>query len=179
MERLTQGERILAIAGIVLFVSSFVDFWGNAELLPIKRLRGFRLLGGPDLLGRGDAWDMYGVAVQLGLIAALAAVLVVIAKGADLKLRLPFDVGLLYVGASGFATLMLLIGVLSGPSVPFRFMDIDRGVLLFVGLFLAAAMTYGGYLHIIACGKVRAPGSTPPADAGPGTESSFRPPAEE
>jgi hypothetical protein len=154
--RLSKGEQILGVSAIVLFISSFVEQWAKASA------EGFGSV-------KANAWDGYGFLVKLGLILALVAAGLVIARLAGANFKLPWPLGLVYVGIGALTTLLMLLGVLTGPddegadAIPG--IDIDRGFLLFVAVILGAAMTYGGYLHMQSEGSTTTPTEPPPPAA--------------
>ena len=160
INRLTMGEKIVGGASALLVVLSFIPMWATYE---------FAGLASESF---GPWSDAYGFLVKLALIAAIVALVVVGLRAAGTQLPdLPLSLGLLYVALGGLATLGLLIGVLAGPNdggvgaiAAAAGFDISRGILLFLGLILAAAIAYGGYMHMQAEGTASATGepSAPP-----------------
>ncbi len=137
LNKLSRGERIVLIVGAILFVLSFVPLWATQSFQ-----------GGTHRL---SAWSgEYNFLVKLGLILILAAVAYTGARGAGKAITMPINAGLAYVVAGGIMTLALLIALLTGPGneFPGSGIDISRGILLYVGIILAAVITYGGYLHM-------------------------------
>jgi hypothetical protein len=155
MERLSRGERIVLIASAILVLTSIFPLWASY---------GASVTGGgvdQETSESFTVWsDAYNFVPKLAILLALVALILVITRIAGAKLNLPASMGLIYVGLGGVATLLMLLTVLFGPrefgledsgfeafGVEASF-DVSRGLLLFVGLLLAAAIAVGGYLHM-------------------------------
>ena len=167
LNRLSQGERIILFASAALFICSFAPLWASYSL------------GGLESDGV-NAWSAaWNIAPKLAVIAALVALGLTAAKAGGVRLDLPTREGVVYAALGGAATLLLLIAVLTGPKdlgLPAELfegttgfeVDRDRGLMLFLGLALAAAVAYGGYLHMTGqrgpepLGSDRGPTPTPP-----------------
>lgn len=141
LDRLSLGEKILGVSGLALFLLSFVKQWVKVEAEG----------GGVSYAAKGSAWDGYGILLKLGLILALIAAGLVIARAANVKLELPWANA--YRGLA-IATLVLVAVTLAiGPdesgsfSNEFGRVEISRGIGLFVGTLLAAAMAAGAWMH--------------------------------
>jgi hypothetical protein len=163
INRLSSGEKIVLGASALLVVLSFVPLWATYSFAGLAS----------ESFG---AWSgAFGFFVKLALILAILALVVTGLRAAGTQLpELPVSLGLLYVGLGGLATLGLLIGVLTGPNdgglsalAAAAGLDISRGILLFVGVILAAAIAYGGYMHMQSEGTTSALGdpSSPPPPA--------------
>ena len=160
INRLSMGEKIVGGASALLVVLSFIPMWASYEFAGVAS-ENF-----------GPWSDAYGFFVKLALIAAILALVVTGLRAVGTQLpELPLSLGLLYIILGGLATLGLLIGVLAGPNdggvgalAAAAGIDISRGILLFVGLILAVAIAYGGYMHLQSEGSSSALGdtSTPP-----------------
>ncbi|HEX2049586.1 MAG TPA: hypothetical protein VHJ34_03015 [Actinomycetota bacterium] len=158
LDRLSRGERIALIASALLFVAFFVPMWASISA------GGF----GADFNG----WDGYGILGKLALLCTLAVLVLTALRLTDVALPdMPVSRGLLLLGLSGVATLMLLLGLLVGPNDNgadgVQGVDVDRGLMLFVGIVLAAAMTYGSYLTMQEEGTAPIGGSARPASPPP------------
>jgi hypothetical protein len=153
--RLSRGEQILGASGVVLFLSSFLEIWASADVPGLGSVE-------------ANAWDAYGFLLKLGLILALVAVALVVARLLGANFQLPASLGLIYTGLGALTTFLILLTVLVGPDdegADIIGVDVDRGFMLFVGLILAAVMTYGGYLHMQEEGTVPTPTEPPPPPA--------------
>lgn len=168
LNRLSRGERIVGISGVILAILSFIGPWAKYEFAGESQT--YSLWGSETGLG-----SVYGFLPKLGVILALVAVVLVLLRAAGVALNLPIGWGLAYVGLGALATLLLLIGLLTGPEeggiagqlAQDAGLEISRGLFLFIGIVLAAVMTYGGYLHMQAEGTATGPttGPTPPPPA--------------
>lgn len=164
LDRLSRGERIALIASALLFVAFFVPMWASISV-------------GEETFGAAfnadyNGWDGYGILGKLALLCTLAVLILTALRLTDVALPdMPVSRGLLLLGLSGFATLMLLLGLLVGPNDNgadgVQGVDVDRGLMLFVGIVLAAAMTYGSYLTMQEEGTAPIGGSARPASPPP------------
>jgi hypothetical protein len=166
VNRLSRGEKILGAAAGLLFISSFLPFWAKFES------KG----GGIGASTRYNAWDAYNFfPVKLAIILALVAVIWVALRAFDVSMNLPTSGGMVAVVLGGLTLLLMLIGLLTGPAggggesfsiggQEFGY-EVSRGLMLFVGIVLAAGMAYGGYLAMsedTAAPAYQAPAAPPP-----------------
>ncbi|MEA2435128.1 MAG: hypothetical protein QOG54_2585 [Actinomycetota bacterium] len=148
--RLTTGEKVLGVSGLLLFILSFLKLWAKIEV----NSEGLGDLGGlGNATQKFSAWDAYGFLVKLGLICALIAVILVIARAAMANLSLPVPLGLVYLGLAGVTLVFTLLALAVGPdeSGSGTFfgvsVEISRGIGLFIGAILAIVMAAGAWLH--------------------------------
>lgn len=146
LDRLSLGEKILGASGLALFLLSFVNQWVKVE----AEGAGF------SSAAKGNAWDGYGFLLKLALLLAIVAAGLVVARAANANLNLPWSN--VYRGLA-FATLALVgLTLAIGPdesgsfSSDFGSIEISRGLALFVGTALAAAMAAGALMHSEAPG---------------------------
>lgn len=166
--RLTTGEKLLGASALVLFITSFLSMWGkvsvSADLPP----------GVPDdVLSSAETnfslWDGYGILPKLGVLIALLLVIAVIAKAAGAldNVSMPAPLGLVYLGGAAIIVITMLIALLAGPEGDNEVegfgatVELERGLLLYLGIVLAIATALGAFLHM------QGEGSTPKAAAGP------------
>jgi hypothetical protein len=163
LNRLTKGERIVLIAAVALVILSFIPLWASYS---------FESEGvvGIDTDQSFSAWSgAYNILVKLGVILPIVAVAMVAARARGTAFELP---PITYLALGGAATVLLLIGVLTGPNdggisgiaADLAGFDVSRGILLYVGVVLAAAMAFGGFMHMQETGTSTTYGSqaTPP-----------------
>jgi hypothetical protein len=165
MRKLSAGERIVMFASAALVVLSFVPLWAS---ISIEGTRGFE-----GVSENGHAWNAYGFLVKLGIILAAVALGLTIARMAGAAFTFP---PFTYAALGAAATVLLVIGVLTGPEdgglgalgAAAVGVDISRGILLYVGVALAAAIAVGGYMHMQGEGattSVRGAATPPPPPA--------------
>ena len=142
----TKGERIVLIAAVALVVLSIIPLWASYSF------EGGGLVG--DQSESFSAWSgAYNFLVKLGIILAIAAIAIAVARAAGASFEVP---SITYLALGGAATLLLLFGVLTGPedggissiAADLAGFDVSRGILLYVGVALAAAMAVGGFMHM-------------------------------
>lgn len=121
---------LVAVAGVILVAGSFVPLWAT------YRIPGLGFVA-PETVHQ-NAWAAYGLTMQLALALTVAVVVAVLVRpgGAAIALVL-----------SAVVTLLLVWQIVRGPqgSADPGGYGIDRGLLLFAGGALAAAMTYGSH----------------------------------
>lgn len=135
INKLTAGDRVIVVSGIVLFIFSFFS-WFTAEIEDIE-------------LDSGNAWDF-----TLPLIAVLigiAMVVLVVLKLAGVELGNPGSTtwGLILLIAGVVCFALVLIKFIAGVDVPEVLgeeVDIERKIGIFVGLVASAGLAIGGWL---------------------------------
>jgi len=141
LTKLSMGDKVIAISGILLFIPiSFLD-WFQASA------KGFPGAGSSG----GNAWDF--TLTWLAVLIGIAMVVLVALKLFEVKLP---DVGgaswgtiLLGMGAVAFA--FVVIKTIAGVSVPDGaedIIDISRKIGLFLGVVASAGLAAGGYLRL-------------------------------
>ena len=138
LSKLSRGDQVIAVSGIVLFIFSFFD-WLGAEV------------PGTGFGGAGNAWDftLCWFAVIIGI--AMVAVVGLKAAGVDIPSKFGnFTLAQVLLGAGGVAFVFVLIKLITGPSFDTGGLDVDidktREIGIFVGLIATAGLAAGGYL---------------------------------
>ena len=132
LKKLTRGEMVIGISGIILFFDSFLK-WFGAEVGPIK--------------GTKSAW---------GFTLPLLAVLIGIAMVVLVALRafgvvLPEKIGgfgfrLIYF-LGGLAFLLILLKLIVGPDIPSGLgIHKTREIGAYIGVLCAAGLAVGGFM---------------------------------
>lgn len=153
MDRLSLGEKLLGASGLALFLFSFVGLWAKVEVEA----------GGAQDTTRFSAWDAYGFLVKLALILALAAGALVIAKAAGVNVPVPYATA--YKGLAAVTLALMVLALVIGPdesgsgSVAGFSVEISRGIGLFIGTLLAAAMAAGAWMHSDSPATTTSPGT--------------------
>jgi hypothetical protein len=184
LKKLTKGESLLGISALILVVLSFLPLWGKYEINLGEELQD--LPGAFEDTDRFSVWSKaevegfstgigYGFIAKLAIILALLALIFVILRAAGVTMKLPVPSGQIYVGLAGLSLLLLLITLLTGPegSGAEAFgveIEVSRGLLLFIGLVLGAAMAFGAWMHMQEEGSAPTavtggPTTTPPPPA--------------
>jgi hypothetical protein len=128
LDRLTTGEKIAGGAAIALFVSMWFAWFGfdtPGEALGI---------GGSITF---NAWEMFDFIDLVLFVTAVVTVGSVVAKASDALIDFPFNPVVTVLG--GLCVLLVLFRIIDPPS------GSDREWGVFLGLILAALVTYGGY----------------------------------
>lgn len=152
MSKLSKGERLILWAGVALLVVSFIPMWASVSA---------------EAFGVGiseDANAFEGFAffpVELGLLLAYAALALVIVK----MVGTTIGSAQVLFGLSGAAFVLLVIGIFTGPEgggIEGFGISVDRGLMLCVGVVLAAVMAWGAWQE-----RQSPAASTPPPAAAP------------
>jgi hypothetical protein len=174
MNRLSRGEQIMGICAALLFLLSFFPLWAKYETSE-------ETFGAFATTQRFSAWSgAFNFLMKLGIILALIALVLVIAKaaGAMDNVQMPVPLGLVYLGLAGLSFLLLLLFTLIGPeeseaglNVADFGIEASRGPLLYAGVLLGAGMAFGAFMHFQGeFGKTMAeapqPGPPPPPPPG-------------
>ncbi len=115
--RLSRGEPIAAIGGVVLIVSLFLN-WSES------------------FLGNVSAWDAFSGIDFVMLLAGLVALAFGLATAVGVAERLP----------TGSALIVSLLGIIVvGWSLGWDLEDPDAGIGAWLGLIAGAAIAYGGH----------------------------------
>jgi hypothetical protein len=155
LNKLTTGDRVIAISGIVLFIFSFFN-WLGAEASA----------GGFSVSQAKSAWSF--TLTLIAVLIGIAMVVIVALKAFDVKLP---DLGgtswslvLLVMGVVAFA--FVLIKLIAGPNIDTGGFNVDvsktREFGIFVGLIATAGLAVGGWL-LFQADKAGSPGAPPSA----------------
>jgi hypothetical protein len=165
VNRLSQGARIAAISGIVLFIVMFLN-WFGIDIDGVQDLSEENLRDAEEAFrGEGDAdadsfsisaWESFSFIDILLFAAVVVSVGLAALRATGNDLDLPIPAGTLVAGAGALAVLLILFRLLD---TPYGF---DREIGVFLGLIAAAGITYGGYLMMQEEGTA-VPGTTPGA----------------
>ena len=136
--RLTTGDIVAAVGGIVLLISLFLPWYGvDVEI------------AGFSASESASGWEALGFIDILLFLVAVAAIAIVAARAAG---ALPADVpgSLILLAGGGLAVLLILFRIVDIPAgdIPEQAedsIDLARKVGIFIALVAAAAITYGGW----------------------------------
>jgi hypothetical protein len=123
------GERITAVSGLVLMLSSFMGWYAGSDEGPTIAVIGWHT----------------GVIGKLVFLLGLAIVVLVVLRelGIELPATVPESLVIIVIGA--LATILVLIRLIS---VPDRFFPFDgRGIGIWIALIAALGVIVGGLLR--------------------------------
>ncbi|HET7654039.1 MAG TPA: hypothetical protein VFK42_13460 [Acidimicrobiales bacterium] len=129
LNKLTQGEKVIAGSGVALLIFSFFPWFG---------------LGG----GSHNGWDNFLSALAI-LIGVVMVAQIAIARFTETKLPdVPIGWGMLHMILGGVAAVFVLLQLLVGDKVSALgfSVDLDRKFGVFLGLLAALGLAGGGYL---------------------------------
>jgi hypothetical protein len=162
LDKLSLGDRVIAISGILLLIFSFFKWLGI-------KVSGASVAG-HSFVGASDSKSAWSFALTLiAVLIGIAMVAVVLLKLADVKLPTLGSVtwGQVLLAAGAIAFLFVLIKLITGPS-GWNGFDIPSGIDktrkfgIFAGLVCSAGLAVGGYLRFQEDAK-GASGSPPAA----------------
>jgi hypothetical protein len=155
--RLTTGDIIAGVGGIVLLISLFLPWYGVSVDI-----------AGVSASESGSGWEALGFIDILLFLIAVAAIGIVAARAAgSLPDDLPAPVILLGLGA--LAVLLVLFRIIDIPvdgDIPDE-VDLSRKVGIFIALIASAAIAYGGWRTNTETPRARVgpPATDPPPSA--------------
>ena len=150
--RLTTGDIIAGVGGIVLLISLFLPWYGASV-----EVAGF------SASESGSGWEALGFIDILLFVIALVAIAVVAARATG-KLPAEVPAAVVLLGLGALAVLLVLYRIIDIPvegDVPDE-VDLSRKIGVFVALIGAAAVAFGGWRR-----NTETPGSDPAAPARP------------
>jgi hypothetical protein len=150
--RLTTGDIIAGVGGIVLLISLFLPWYGVSV-----DVAGF------SASESGNGWQALGFIDILLFLIALVTIAVVAARAAA---RLPAEVpgAVVLLGLGALAVLLVLFRIVDIPvdNVPDG-VDVSRKLGVFIALIGAGAVAYGGWRTNAETPAVNAAPARPPA----------------
>src|SRR5215210_967337 len=150
--RLTTGDMIAGVGGIVLLIALFLPWYGVSV-----DVAGF------SASESGNGWEALGFIDILLFLIALATIAVVAARAAA---RLPAEVpgAVVLLGLGSLAVLLVLFRIVDIPvdDVPDG-VDVSRRLGVFIALIGAGAVAYGGWRTNAETPGVPAAPARPPA----------------
>lgn len=141
-DKLSTGEKVAAVSGILLFIFMFFDWFG----VEVSGAGGF---SGSVPGAGGSAWDALDFIPIVLLIAVVAAVGVAVLRLTDSTWEPPVSMNAVVAALGGLSVLLILFRIIDPPSFgSFGGVSVD-GTLdfgIFLGLIAAVGIAYGGYL---------------------------------
>jgi hypothetical protein len=172
--RLSQGELIAGIAGLVLLIDLWFSWYG------VKVSGAGGVLKGFSIGVSANAWESFGLIDLILFVVAIACIGVAVMRALGRLPDLPYPPATIIAIAGGIALLLILFRTISPPvdTGGVTGIDVTRKIGLWIGLLSAAAITYGGWRAMQESGAsfsdlgggARPAGGTPAADpTGPTT----------
>jgi len=142
LDKLSTGERIAAVSGILLFIFMFFD-WFGAEVSGVTGFSG-------SVPGEGaSAWDALDVIPIFLMLAIVVAIGVAIVRLTDADLEPPVSMNAIVAVLGALAVLLILYRIVDPPSGGGDFGGVEVDITLKFGIFLsllaAIGIAYGGY----------------------------------
>jgi hypothetical protein len=139
--RLSTGELIAGIAGLVLLIDLWFKWYG------VKVSAGGGLLKNFDIGVSANAWQSFGLIDIILFLVALIAIGVAVMRALNNMPDMPYPPATLITIAGAVALLLIIFRTISTPVDTHGVdgIDVTRKIGLWIGLLSAAAMTYGGW----------------------------------
>jgi uncharacterized membrane protein YgcG len=132
VNKLSQGEKVAAGSAIVLFIVMFFSWFGA----PSNAIT--NALGAAGVDTTANAWQSFDFIDLVLLVTIVVAVVAAVVKASDTPVNVPLSTVVTVLG--GLSTLLVLYRIIDPPS------EASRKFGVFLGVLLAAALTYGGWL---------------------------------
>jgi hypothetical protein len=196
--RLSQGELIAGIAGLVLLIDLWFKWYG------VKVSGAGGALNNFNIGVSASAWQAFGLIDIILFLVALIAIGVAVMRALNRMPEMPYPPATLIAAAGAIALLLILFRTISTPvdTGGVEGIDITRKIGLWIGLLAAAGITFGGWRAMQeapstlggpgggtpaasstapttsapAGGAPAAPGGAAPSDPVPGSTGSQTPP---
>src|SRR3954470_2344555 len=139
--RLSQGELIAGIAGLVLLIDLWFKWYG------VKVSGGGGLLKGFSIGVSASAWQVFSFIDILLFLIALIAIGVAVMRALNRMPEMPYPPATLVAVAGAVALLLILFRIIDTPvdTHGVNGIDVTRKIGVWIGLLSAAAITYGGW----------------------------------
>jgi hypothetical protein len=145
--RLSQGEKVAGVSGILLILFMFIFKWFGLEVNVV----------GPPGLGFAasgeatrNAWGSYGFIDIVLFITALAAIGLALLAASEAEMGLPVAASAIVAGLGILSVVLIVISIISPPDFGADLsgtgIDHTRKIGVWLGLITAAAIAVGGYM---------------------------------
>ena len=137
VDRLSTGEKIAGIGGVLLFIFMFFD-WYSVDVS--NGLLSASATG-------GNAWDWLDVIPIILMLAVIAAVGVAVIRLTDAVFEPAVSVNAVVAVLGGISVLLILFRIIDTPGEDFPggTVDVNPALGIFLALVAAIAIAYGGY----------------------------------
>lgn len=151
VNKLTTGDKVIGISGVVLFVFSFFD-WLGAKAGPFE--------------GADNAWGF--TLTMIAVLIGIALVVYVALKASDVKMPELGSItwAQLVLGLAAVAFLFVVIKLIAGPNIDTGGFDVNiektRKIGIFIGTLATAGLVAGAFLNYQADQGGGGGGTAPP-----------------
>jgi uncharacterized membrane protein YhaH (DUF805 family) len=133
VDKLSTGEKIAGVSGVLLFIFMFFDWFSVS------------ISGGLFSASSGNAWDWLDLIPIILLIAIVAAVGVAVVRLTDAVFEPAISMNAVVAVLGAISFLLILYRIISPPDSGFSEVDVSPAFGIFLGLIAAAGIAYGGY----------------------------------
>jgi hypothetical protein len=176
--RLSQGELIAGIGGLVLLIDLWFKWYG-VKVSAGGALRNF------NIGVSANAWESFGLIDIILFLVALIAIGFALLRATNNMPDMPYPSATIVTVAGGLALLLILYRIIDTPvdTGGVDGIDVTRKIGVWIGLLSAAAITYGGWRSMqesgesfggagtrTAAGTAPAAGSTAPTTTMPAND---------
>jgi len=140
LDKLSMGEKIAAVSGILLFIFMFFDWYG----VEVSGVGGFS----GSVPGGGSAWDALDITPIFLMLAIVVAIGVAVVRLTEADLEPPVSMNAIVAVLGALAVLLILYRMVDTPAGgDFGGVSVDLTLKLgiFLSLLSAAGIAYGGY----------------------------------
>jgi hypothetical protein len=130
VDRVSDGEKIAAVCAILLFIDMFFSWFGIGG-----QIGAFASAAGVDT--SANAWQSFDFIDLFLLLTIIVACVSAATSGSGTAVNFPLSTAVALLGA--ISTILVLYRIIDPPS------SADRKFGVFIGLILAAGITYGGW----------------------------------
>ena len=156
--RISFGEMIAGVGGLLLFLFMFIDWYGvDVDIAGFEASGGF------------NAWQAFSLIDILLFLAAAVAIAITVARALGALPALPMPAGQIVAIAGAVAVVLILFRLIVTPDAGGDEFDVTRKIGIFLGLISAGAIAFGGYTAMNeqagGDGAAAAPPPAPPPPA--------------
>jgi hypothetical protein len=141
--RLSQGEKVAGVSGILLILIMFIFKWFGLEVS--GSTGGFAFSAG----GSENAWGSYGFIDIVLFITVAAAIGLALISASQTDVGLPVAAGAIVAGLGVLSVVLIVISIISPPDFGVELegtgIDQTRKIGVWLGLIAAIGVAYGGW----------------------------------
>jgi len=134
VNRLSTGEKIAGVSGILLLLFMFIFSWFTVE--------------GTGDFGGLNAWESFAFIDFVLFLTCIAGIALAISAASQSDVDLPVALSAITAGLGILSVILILFRIIVTPGFDIPFggdVDTDRSIGVFLGLIAAAGIAYGGW----------------------------------